>query len=143
VASPFNAWLALRGLRTLPLRIERHSANAMEIARMLEAHPGVSAVHYPGLPSHPGHGLATRQMSAYGGMLSFQVRAGRDAALRAVSRIRLFVRATSLGGTESLIEHRRTSEGPTSVVPDDLLRLSVGLEHAEDLIEDLRQALEP
>jgi cystathionine gamma-synthase len=143
VASPFNAWLALRGLRTLPLRIERHSANAMEIARMLEAHPGVSAVHYPGIPSHPGHRLATRQMSAYGGMLSFQVRAGRDAALRAVSRIRLFVRATSLGGTESLIEHRRTSEGPTSVVPDDLLRLSVGLEHAEDLIEDLRQALEP
>jgi cystathionine gamma-synthase len=141
VASPFNAWLALRGLRTLPLRVERHSANAMAIARMLEAHPGVSAVHYPGLSSHPGHAVAARQMSAFGGMLSFRVRAGRDAALAAVSRVEIFVRATSLGGTESLIEHRRTSEGSASMTPDDLLRLSVGLEHPDDLIEDLRQAL--
>jgi cystathionine gamma-synthase len=114
----------------------------MAVARMLEAHPGVSAVHYPGLSSHPGHAVAARQMSAFGGMLSFRVRAGRDAALAAVSRVKIFVRATSLGGTESLIEHRRTSEGSASMTPDDLLRLSVGLEHPDDLIEDLRQALD-
>jgi cystathionine gamma-synthase len=141
VASPFNAWLALRGLRTLPLRMERHSANALAVARALSAHPGVAAVHYPGLSSHPNHAVAARQMRAFGGMLSFRVRGGREKALEAVSRVRIFVRATSLGGTESLIEHRRTSEGTVSTTPDDLLRLSVGLEHADDLIADLRQAL--
>jgi cystathionine gamma-synthase len=141
VASPFNSWLALRGLRTLALRMARHSANALDVARALDAHPAVSAVHYPGLDSDPGHSIAKRQMSAFGGMLSFRVRAGREAAIRAVGRARLFTRATSLGGIESLIEHRATSEGPSSRTPPDLIRLSVGLEHSDDLIEDLEQAL--
>ena len=101
----------------------------------------MSAVHYPGLPSDPGHAAAERQMSAFGGMLSFRVRAGREAAISVVRRVRLFTRATSLGAVESLIEHRATSEGPSSRTPPDLIRASVGLEHADDLIEDLRQAL--
>lgn len=143
VGSPFNAWLALRGLRTLPVRMERQSSNAMAVARALAKHPNVSAVHYPGLPSDPGHERAKRQMSAYGGMLSFRVKAGRDAAIAAVGKVRLFTRATSLGGVESLIEHRATSEGPTSRTPQDLLRLSIGLEHPDDLIADLDQALRP
>jgi cystathionine gamma-synthase len=142
VASPFNSWLVLRGLRSLGCRVERHCANALQVARALRAHPAVSAVHYPGLESHAGHEVARRQMKAFGGMLSFQVRAGRAAAVRAVSRVRLFLPATSLGGTESLIEHRRSSEGPTSQTPDDLLRVSVGLEHPDDLVADLQQALE-
>jgi len=141
VASPFNSWLALRGLRTLPLRMARHSANALEVARALDAHPAVSSVHYPGLESDSGHSVARRQMSAFGGMLSFRVGAGREAAIRAVGRTRLWTRATSLGGVESLIEHRATSEGATSRTPPDLIRLSVGLEHPDDLIEDLEQAL--
>ncbi|MGH9364416.1 MAG: trans-sulfuration enzyme family protein, partial [Thermoanaerobaculia bacterium] len=141
VGSPFNAWLALRGLRTLPLRMERHSSNALAVARALAKHSGVSAVHYPGLESDPGHACARRQMSAYGGMLSFRVKAGREAAIAAVGKVRLFTRATSLGGTESLIEHRATSEGPTSKTPPELLRLSIGLEHPDDLIADLDQAL--
>jgi cystathionine gamma-synthase len=141
VGSPFNAWLILRGVRTLALRMERHSSNALAVARALARNPAVSAVHYPGLESDPGHATAKRQMSAFGGMLSFRVRAGREAAVRAVGRARLITRATSLGGTESLIEHRATSEGPTSRTPQDLIRLSVGLEHPDDLIEDLEQAL--
>ena len=141
VASPFNSWLVLRGIRTLACRVEKQSANAMAVARALAAHPGVLAVHYPGLESHPGHAVAKRQMKAFGGMLSFQTKGGRDAAVRLASRVRLFVVATSLGGTESLIEHRASSEGPTSTSPQDLLRVSVGLEHADDLIEDLKQAL--
>lgn len=141
VAAPFNSWLVLRGLRTLACRMDRHSENALALARALEAHPGVEAVHYPGLPSHPGHEIARRQMSAFGGMLSARVRGGRDAALRCASRMRLFVNATSLGGTESLLEHRASSEGPGSRTPQNLLRVSVGLEHADDLIEDFRQAL--
>ena len=143
VASPFNSWLVLRGLRTLACRVERQSANALAVARFLEAHPAVEAVHYPGLASHPGHAVAKRQMSAFGGMLSFRVRGGRDAALRTTSRLKVFVNATSLGGTESLIEHRASSEGPGSPTPQNLLRVSVGLEHPDDLVEDLRQALEP
>lgn len=141
VGSPFNAWLALRGLRTLPVRMERHSSNAMAVARALAEHAGVSAVHYPGLESDPGHSIAKRQMSAFGGMLSFRAKAGREAAISAVGKVRLFTRATSLGGTESLIEHRATSEGPASKTPPDLLRLSIGLEHPDDLIADLDQAL--
>ncbi len=141
VGSPFNAWLALRGLRTLPLRMERHSANAMAVARSLAGLDAVSAVYYPGLESHAGHAAAGRQMSAFGGMISFRVRAGREAAIGAVGRARLFTRATSLGGVESLIEHRATSEGPNSRTPPDLIRLSVGLEHPDDLIEDLTQAI--
>ena len=142
VASPFNSWLILRGLRTLPCRVEKHSENALAVARFLESHPAVERVFYPGLASHPGHEAARRQMSAFGGMLSFRVRGGREAAIRAASRVRLFVNATSLGGTESLIEHRASSEGPTSTTPQDLLRASIGLEHPDDLIDDLRQALE-
>jgi len=141
VASPFNSWLILRGLRSLSCRVERASANALTVARFLEAHPAVEAVHYPGLPSHPGHAVAKGQMSAFGGMLSFRVRGGRDAALRAAARLKLFLNATSLGGTESLIEHRASSEGPGSPTPQNLLRVSVGLEHPDDLVEDLAQAL--
>ncbi len=141
VASPFNSWLVLRGLRSLSCRVERQSSNALALARFLESHPAVEAVHYPGLESHPGHAIAKRQMSAFGGMLSFRVRGGRDAALRAASRVKVFVNATSLGGTESLIEHRASSEGPGSPTPPNLLRVSVGLEHPDDLIEDLREAL--
>ncbi|HEX3555589.1 MAG TPA: aminotransferase class I/II-fold pyridoxal phosphate-dependent enzyme [Thermoanaerobaculia bacterium] len=143
VAAPFNSWLVLRGIRTLACRVAAQSATALAVARSLEASPAVSAVHYPGLPSHPGHDVARRQMSAFGAMLSFRAAGGREAALRAVSRVCLFTRATSLGGVESLIEHRATSEGPGSRTPQDLLRVSVGLEHADDLIADLEQALGP
>jgi cystathionine gamma-synthase len=142
VASPFGSWLVLRGLRSLSCRVERHSANALALARALEAHPAVEGVHYPGLESHPAHAVAKRQMRAFGGMLSFRVRGGRSAAVRVVSRLKLFTVATSLGGTESLIEHRASSEGPTSKTPDNLLRVSVGLEHEADLMDDLRQALD-
>jgi cystathionine gamma-synthase len=141
VASPFNSWLVLRGIRTLACRMETQSANALALARALAAHPKVETVHYPGLESHPGHAVAKRQMKAFGAMLSLQVRGGREAAIRVASRVRLFVVATSLGGTESLLEHRASSEGAGSTAPQDLLRVSVGLEHADDLIEDLTQAL--
>jgi cystathionine gamma-synthase len=141
VAAPFTSWLVLRGLRSLACRVERHAANALAVARFLAGRQGVRAVHYPGLPDDPGHAVAARQMSAFGGMLSFQVRDGREAAVRATARTKLFVNATSLGGPESLIEHRASSEGSGSRTPEDLLRLSVGLENAEDLIEDLDQAL--
>lgn len=142
VASPFASWLVLRGLRTLACRMERHSANALALARALEAHPGVAAVHYPGLPAHPGHRIARAQMSGFGGMLSLRVRGGRERAVAAASRVRLFLNATSLGGTESLLEHRASAEGPGTTTPEDLLRVSVGLEHPDDLIEDLRRALD-
>ena len=142
VASPFNSWLVLRGIRTLACRVAAQSASALAVARAMERHPAVAAVHYPGLESHPGHAVARRQMSAFGAMVSLRVRAGREAAIAAVGRARLFVRATSLGGVESLIEHRQTSEGAGSTAPPDLIRLSVGLEHPEDLIEDLVQALQ-
>jgi cystathionine gamma-synthase len=142
VLSPFNAWLVLRGLRSLACRMERHAANALTVAHRLEQHSHVEVVHYPGLPSHPGHEIAKRQMRAFGGMLSFQVKGGRAQAIDVVSRVKLFTTATSLGGTESLIEHRASSEGPTSTTPDNLLRVSVGLEDAEDLIVDLLQALD-
>jgi cystathionine gamma-synthase len=141
VAAPFNSWLVLRGLRTLAVRMAAHSKGALALAEALAFHPSVARVHYPGLPGHPGHAVARRQMSSFGGMLSFQVRGGREAALRVVSKVKLFVRATSLGAVESLIEHRASSEGPASTTPDDLLRVSVGLEHPEDLIDDLSQAL--
>ena len=141
VASPFNSWLVLRGIRTLACRMAMQSTTALAVARAIEKHPSVAAVHYPGLGSHPGHDLARRQMSAYGAMMSFRARGGREAAIRAVGRARLFVRATSLGGFESLIEHRATSEGPASTAPPELVRISIGLEHPDDLIADLTQAL--
>jgi Cystathionine beta-lyases/cystathionine gamma-synthases len=141
VASPFNSWLVLRGIRSLPARMRVHCENAMVLARALASHPRVEAVHYPGLETHPGHDIAARQMSAFGGMLSFNVRGGRKEALAVTAKTKVFTRATSLGGTESLIEHRASSEGPTSRTAENLLRVSVGLEHAEDLVEDLLQAL--
>jgi len=141
VASPFNAWLVLRGARTLAPRMRVHSENGRKVAAFLEAHPAVTRVHYPGLPSHPGHEIARRQMSDFGGMLSFEVAGERDVAIDVVRRVRLFVRATSLGGVESLIEHRWSTEGPGSTTPESLIRVSLGLEHPDDLIEDLEQAL--
>ena len=141
VASPFNSWLILRGLRTLPCRMERHSANAAAVAAALAACPAVEAVYYPGLPSHAGHAIAQRQMKGFGGMLSFLVRGGPEEALGVASRVKLFVNATSLGGVESLLQHRASNEGQGSRAPQNLLRVSVGLEHADDLIDDLLQAL--
>ena len=142
VASPFNSWLVARGLRTLAVRVERQSANAMALASALDGHPRLAAIHYPGLASHRGHAVARRQMRGFGGMLSIQVKGGREGALGVASRVRLFLNATSLGGVESLIEHRASSEGPGSTTSEDLLRISVGLEHPQDLIDDLRQALD-
>ena len=141
VASPFNSWLILRGLRSLPCRMERHCANAAAVAAALAASPAVESVYYPGLSSHLGHDIARRQMRNFGGMLSFLVRGSRSEALRVAARTKLFVNATSLGGVESLIEHRASSEGKSSNAPQNLLRLSIGLEHPDDLIEDLLQAL--
>ena len=140
-ASPFSSWLVLRGLRTLAVRARFQSESALAVARALEGHPAVSKVNYPGLPSHPGHETARRQMSAFGSMISFHAAAGREAAIAAVGRARLFTRATSLGGVESLIEHRATSEGEASTAPPDLVRLSIGLEHPDDLFADLDRAL--
>jgi len=142
VASPFNSWLVLRGIRSLAARMRVHCENARAIAEMLAAHPKVERVHYPGLASHPRHEIARKQMSDFGGMLSFLVRGGREDALRVAARVKVLVRATSLGGTESLIEHRASSEGPTSRTPQNLLRMSVGLENTDDLLDDLRQALD-
>jgi cystathionine gamma-synthase len=141
VPSPFDCWLALRGLRTLPIRMQAHSENAQKVAEYLSRHPAVERVHYPGLAGHPGHEIALRQMERPGGMLSVQVTGGREAAMRLAARVCIFIRATSLGGPESLIEHRASIEGPESLTAENLLRLSVGLEHPDDLIEDLEQAL--
>lgn len=141
VASPFSSWLVLRGIRSLACRMERHSASALAVARALEGHPRLSAVLYPGLPSHPGRAIAARQMSAFGGMISIRVKGGRAAAVAVASKVKLFVNATSLGGVESLLEHRASMEGPNTTTPDDLIRISIGLEHPDDLIADLTQAL--
>ena len=140
---PFEAWLLLRGLRTLALRVRQASENASAIARFLDDQPNVERVLYPGLRSHPKHALAQRQMeSACGGLLSFQVKGDGAAALAVAGRLRVIARATSLGGTESLIEHRFTIEGAATGVPPNLLRLSVGIEDVDDLIADLAQALD-
>jgi cystathionine gamma-synthase len=141
IASPFGAWLTLRGCRSLPARIAMHCANAARVAKFLAAHPAVERVHYPGLPGHPGHALAARQMSGFGAVISIELRAGREAAIAVPRKTRIFANATSLGGCESLIEHRASAEGPHSQAPSALLRLSVGLEDAADLIADLDQAL--
>ncbi len=141
VPSPFDCWLVLRGLQTLPCRMEKHAANAGAVAAFLAAHPKVERVFYPGLTDHPGHAVAAGQMSGFGGMLSFQVRGGRREALAVTAGVGIIKRATSLGGVESLIEHRASIEGPDSKTPDNLLRLSVGLENAADLIDDLAAAL--
>jgi cystathionine gamma-synthase len=142
IPSPFDCWLVLRGIRTLPYRVRAHSAHALAVATFLVAHPRVAAVHYPGLPAHPGHEIARRQMrGGFGGMLSMEVKGGRTAAMAAAAKVRVFTRATSFGGTESLVEHRASIEGPGTRTPDTLLRMSIGLEHPEDLIDDLAQAL--
>ena len=142
VLGPFESWLLLRGMRTLHVRYERQAANAMAIARHFEGHPKLDAVLYPGLESHPGHAIAKRQMTrGFGAMLSLLVAGGAESARRVATRTRLFVPATSLGGVESLIEHRASVEGPNSMVPKNLLRVSVGIENASELIADLDQAL--
>jgi cystathionine gamma-synthase len=141
VPSPFDCWLTRRGIDTLPWRVRAHSENAMKVAQFLCAHPAVEAVHYPGLPGHSGHKIAARQMSGFGGMLSFQVRGGREIAMGVAARCQLFLRATSLGGAHSLIEHRASIEGPDTRTPQNLLRCSIGLEHPDDLIADLEHAL--
>ena len=142
ILPPFEAWLLLRGMRTLALRMERSSASCLRIAQTLAAYPAVTALHYPGLPTDPWHEIATRQFaSGFGGMMSFQTGAVAADALAVVGRLRVFRRATSLGSTESLAEHRLTTEGPGSDCPPTLIRLSVGLEDAGDLIADLEQAL--
>jgi cystathionine gamma-synthase len=146
VAGPFDAWLTLRGIKTLAVRVDRHCANAARIAEMLTAHPAVGQVYYPGLPSHPGHELAAKQMRGFGGMVSFRVKAGMSEALAICGRTRLFTLGESLGGVESLIEHpgqmtHASAAGSPLAVPDDLVRLSVGIENADDLVEDVRQAL--
>ena len=141
VPSPFDCWLVLRGLTTLPWRFRAQAENASRVASFLAQHPRVAVVHYPGLASHPQHDLARAQMAYPGAMLSVEVRGDGHAAMAAAGRVRLFTRATSLGGVESLIEHRASVEGPGSFAPDTLLRLSIGLEHPDDLIDDLDQAL--
>ena len=142
VPSPFDCWMVLRSLPTLPLRVRAQAANALAVARHLVGHPAVSRVHYPGLEDHPGHALAARQMrGGYGSVVSLQVRGGPEAAMAMAGRARVFTRATSLGGVESLIEHRASMEGPLTQTPQDLLRLSIGLEHADDLVADLDAAL--
>ncbi|MBI3210844.1 MAG: aminotransferase class I/II-fold pyridoxal phosphate-dependent enzyme [Candidatus Solibacter usitatus] len=142
VPSAFDCWLLRRSIDTLPLRVRQQSANALAIARWLQGQDAVDRVHYPGLPEHPRHDLACRQMSGgFGGMLSFQVKGAKPEAMAVVARAKLFTRATSLGGTHSLIEHRASVEGPKSRTPQNLIRLSAGIENAADLIADLEQAL--
>jgi len=141
VLAPFSAWLTLRGCRSLPARMAMHCANARRIAEFLAAQPEVKQVNYPGLAAHPGHAVAKKQMRDFGGMLSVQLRGGRDAALAMTGALRLFTNATSLGGCESLVEHRASVEGDHPTSPQDLLRISVGLEHPDDLVADLEQAL--
>jgi cystathionine gamma-synthase len=141
VASPFDCWLTLRGIRSLGARMQLHCANARKVADFLNQHPRVVRVHYPGLPSHPLHEVARSQMADYGAMMSFEIDGDEQDALEVAARVRVFVRATSLGGTESLIEHRASIESKPTSTPPSLLRLSIGLEDADDLIEDLEQAL--
>jgi len=143
VPSPFECWLTLRGLQTFPYRVRAQSAGAQRIAEFLSRQPKakIEAVHYPGLPSHPGHEVASAQMSGFGGMMSIQVKGGQAEAFKLVSGLKLFSHATSLGSTHSLIEHRASVEGANTRSPANLLRLSIGLEHPDDLIDDLEQAL--
>lgn len=141
VPSPFDSWLVLRGIQTLPYRMRGHCENARKVAEFLEQHATVQRVNYPGLKHHPGHQIASKQMSGFGGMISFQVEGSKVRAMEVVGKTHLFKRATSLGGVESLIEHRASVEGPDTTTPDNLIRISVGLEHSDDLIRDLELAL--
>jgi cystathionine gamma-synthase len=143
ILGPFEAWLLLRGMRTLFVRFDQASQTALQLARHFENHPRLQRVLYPGLSSHPGHDIAKRQMTrGFGGMLSLLVDGSDDDARHIAGNTRLFVRATSLGGVESLIEHRASVEGAHSAVPENLLRLSIGIENCQDLIQDLEQSLE-
>ena len=147
VPSPFDAWLTLRGVKTLAVRMERHSDNAERVVAFLTGHSAVAQVFYPGLPEHPGHEAAAKQMRRFGGMVSIRLRGGREAALRVCAATEVFTLAESLGGVESLIEHpgqmtHMSVAGSALQVPDDLVRLSVGIEDVEDLVEDLRNALD-
>jgi cystathionine beta-lyase len=141
VPGPQDCFLVLRGIKTLHVRMQRHCENGAKVAHWLRNNPKVAKVYWPGFEDHPGHAIAARQMKDFGGMLSIQVAGGERAALDLTTRLKLFTRATSLGGPESLIEHRASVEGPTTISPRNLLRVSVGLEHADDLIEDLGKAL--
>ena len=146
IAGPFDSWLVLRGIKTLAVRMDRHNENAAAVAELLQAHPAVTSVLYPGLPDHPGHHVAAKQMRGFGGMVSFRVEGGEQRALEVVNRTKVFILAESLGGVESLIEHpgrmtHASVSGSPLEVPGDLIRLSVGLEHRDDLITDLQQAL--
>ncbi|MFI0979775.1 cystathionine gamma-synthase [Streptomyces sp. NPDC021093] len=146
VAGPFDAWLVLRGIKTLAVRMDRHSENATRVADMLTAHPAVAQVFYPGLPEHAGHEVAAKQMKAFGGMVSFRVKGGEEAAVEVCNRAQLFTLGESLGGVESLIEHpgrmtHASVAGSALEVPADLVRLSVGIESGDDLLADLKQAL--
>jgi cystathionine gamma-synthase len=146
VAGPFDAWLVLRGIKTLAVRMDRHSENATKVTDMLTRHARVTSVLYPGLPEHPGHEIAAKQMKAFGGMVSFRVEGGEEAAVEVCNRARLFTLGESLGGVESLIEHpgrmtHASVAGSALEVPGDLVRLSVGIEAADDLLADLQQAL--
>src|SRR5437879_3489727 len=141
VPSPFDCWLILRGMKTLPWRMRAHCENAAKVAECLAHNRIVERVHYPSLKSHPGHDVAKKQMSMFGGMLSFEAKGGRGVAMQVAAKTKIFTRATSLGGVESLIEHRASIEGPGSKSPESWLRCSIGLEHPDDLIEDLDQAL--
>ncbi|MEU2492889.1 cystathionine gamma-synthase [Streptomyces sp. NPDC007883] len=146
VAGPFDSWIVLRGIKTLAVRMDRHSENAARVAEMLSGHPKVTRVLYPGLEEHPGHEIAAKQMKSFGGMVSFQVRGGEEAAVEVCNRAKLFTLGESLGGVESLIEHpgrmtHASVAGSALEVPGDLVRLSVGIESADDLLADLQQAL--
>ena len=142
IPGPFESWLLLRGMRTLHVRVARLCANAQAIAERLQRHPKLLSVLYPGLPTHPGHDVAKRQMrDGYGGMMSLRLRDGEEAARSFAAKLRVFKRATSLGSTESLAEHRASVEGPGTPCPADLVRLSIGIEHVDDLIGDIEQAL--
>lgn len=141
VLAPFSAWLTLRGCRSLGARMAMHCANARKLAAFLATHPAVERVNWPGLPAHPGHAVAAKQMRDFGAMLSVELRGGREAALAVAGRLRIFTNATSLGGCESLVEHRASVEGPNPRSPQNLLRVSVGLEDGDDLVADFQQAL--
>jgi cystathionine gamma-synthase len=141
VPAPFDCYMTVRGIKTLPYRMRAHTENAMQIANFLNAHPGVEKVYYPGLTDHKGHEIAKKQMSSFGGMLSFLVKGGSDEARKLVNSVEIFTQATSLGGVESLIEHRASVEGPETKTPQNLIRVSVGLENPSDLIDDLKHAL--
>jgi cystathionine gamma-synthase len=140
VPSPFDCYMTVRGIKTLPYRMRAHTENANQIAIFLNSHQGVEKVFYPGLADHPGHEIAKKQMSSFGGMLSFLVKGGSNEARKLVNSVKIFTQATSLGGVESLIEHRASVEGPETKTPQNLIRVSVGLENPIDLIEDLNQA---